>query len=53
MTNMTNIFNAGIEALQQGAKVHGFKKGAEAINLAAIFQKRGITFGTPNNNNEI
>ncbi len=45
MTDMVSKFNVGVESLQQGVKAHGFKKGAEAVNLAAIFQARGITFG--------
>ncbi|MBQ8041887.1 MAG: hypothetical protein IJ273_01000 [Alphaproteobacteria bacterium] len=45
MTDMIDKFNVGVEALQQGAKAHGYRKGAEAVNLAAIFQARGITFG--------
>ncbi|MBP3340862.1 MAG: hypothetical protein IKW09_00385 [Alphaproteobacteria bacterium] len=45
MTDMVSKFNVGIDSLQQGGKAHGFKKGAEAVNLAAIFQARGITFG--------
>lgn len=48
MTDMIDKFNVGIEALQQGAKAHGYRKGAEAVNLAAIFQARGITFGMTN-----
>lgn len=46
MTDTINKFNAGIETLQRGNKVSGFKRGATAINLAEIFQARGITFGT-------
>lgn len=45
MTDMIDKFNVGIEALQQGVKAQGYRKGAEAVNLAAIFQARGITFG--------
>ncbi len=48
MTDMVKKFNIGAAALGQGdAKARGFKKGVEAINLAAIFQARGITFGAP------
>ena len=45
MTDVMNKYNAGIEALQQDARAHGLRKAAEAINLAAIFQARGIAFG--------
>ena len=44
MTDMIDKFNVGIEALQ-GPKAHVYRKGAEAVNLAAIFKERGITFG--------
>ena len=49
MTDTLNKFNIGNETLQQGIQAQGFRKGAktvnEAINLAAIFGARGITFG--------
>ena len=44
MTDMIEKFNVGVEALQQGARAHGYRKGAEAVNLAEIFRERGITF---------
>lgn len=40
--NIVNGFNAAGAILQQGAKVGGFKKGAEAINLAKIWEGFGI-----------
>ncbi len=50
MTDMVNKLNSGIAAMSQGAKAPGFKKGMQAINLAAIFQARNITFGAPEAN---
>ena len=47
MTEKVKQFGLGIGALQGGAKGQGFRKGVEAINLAAIFQARGIVFGAP------
>ncbi len=50
MTNIVDMLNASTETVQQNARTHGYKKGIEAINLAAIFQARGITFGADNGN---
>ena len=44
MTDMVNRLNIGMEPQQSSGVARGFRKGAEAINLAAIFQARGITF---------
>ena len=43
--NLVNGFNIGginLQQQQQGAKVGGFKKGSEAINLAEIWKGFGI-----------
>ena len=51
MTNIVDKFKLGIEAMPQpGATAPGLKKGVQAINLAAIFQARNITFGAPEAN---
>ena len=45
MTDMKDIFNAGAETLQQGARVRGLKKGAEALQRVNIMEelfKRGV-----------
>lgn len=52
MTDMIGKFNGGMGTLQQGVKACGFRKGVEAINLAAVFQARGITFGADVPGNE-
>ena len=44
MTDMVKNFREGAESLGQGMQAHGFRKGAEAINLAEIFLKRNIRF---------
>ena len=45
MTDIVKKLNMGIENLAHGTKASRFGKGVEAINLAQIFEKRGITFG--------
>jgi hypothetical protein len=44
MTDMVKNFREGAESLGQGMQAYGFRKGAEAINLAEIFLKRNIRF---------
>jgi hypothetical protein len=46
MTDMVKKFELGTAALQQqGAKARGFNKGIEALNIAAMLERHGITFG--------
>ena len=45
MTDIVKKLNMGIENLGRASKVRRWGKGVEAINLAQIFEKRGITFG--------
>lgn len=47
MTDMVKKFELGTETLKhQGAKVRGFNKGIEALNVAEIFKNQfGLTFG--------
>lgn len=45
MTDIEKKLKIGIENLARGTKASRFGKGVEAINLAQIFEKRGITFG--------
>lgn len=49
MTDMVKKFNIGAENLGNTSRANRFGKGVEALNLAAIFQARGITFGGPEN----
>ncbi len=44
MTDMVKDFKIGAVNLEQGMRAHGFRKGAEAINLTEIFLKRNIRF---------
>jgi hypothetical protein len=54
MTDIVKKLNMGIENLARGTKASRFGKGVEAINLAQIFEKRGITFGPSDfNGNEM
>ena len=46
MTDMVRKFELGTKTLEQGAKVRGFNKGMEALNVAEIFKSQfGLTFG--------
>lgn len=47
MTDMINKFNAGMDIINSMSvnKVAGLRKGMEAIDLAKIFGKRGVTCG--------
>lgn len=46
MTEKFEKFKLGIKTLEQGAKVRGFNKGMEALNVAEIFKSQfGLTFG--------
>ncbi|MEE1111409.1 MAG: hypothetical protein UIH99_04310 [Alphaproteobacteria bacterium] len=46
MTDMVKKFGLGTATLQQqGSKVRGFNKGMEALNVAAMLARHGITFG--------
>ena len=46
MNEKVKQFGLGSGALRhEGAKGQAFRKGVQAINLAAIFQPRGIVFG--------
>lgn len=44
MTDIVKGLNIGANTLEQGMRAHGFRKGAEAINLTEIFLKRNIRF---------
>ena len=46
MTDMVKQFELATETLKhQGAKARGFNKGIEALNIAAMLERHGITFG--------
>ncbi len=51
MTDMVKKFSVGTENLGADMRAQGFKKGAEAINLAAIFRARNIVFDDNGENN--
>lgn len=51
MTDIVKEYNDGINAIQHGARAHGYRKGIEAVNLAQVFAGFGINFGPDNKTN--
>jgi hypothetical protein len=48
MTDMVNKYNTGIEnlnAMPGNVNMTGLRKGLQAVDLAKIFGKRGVTCG--------
>ncbi|MBP3397689.1 MAG: hypothetical protein J6K82_02055 [Alphaproteobacteria bacterium] len=51
MTDIVKEYNNGINAIQHGARAHGYRKGIEAVNLAQVFAGFGINFGPDDKTN--